>query len=182
MKKKSLSVWHSLLCLLFIYPLFLFNADAQFTERDQSAIKFEASKSGYSMPANLERIVFEFVNQKRAENGLPPLVWSERAAEVARFHSANMATNSFFGHAGLDGKRVDDRADQMGLRNWRMIGENIAYNRGYSEPAARVVESWMRSPGHRKNILNSRWKETGIGIALTADGTYYFTQVFLLRN
>ena len=182
MKKNSLSVWHTFFCLLFIYPLFLFNTHAQFTEREQSPVKLETIGRRYLTSANLERLVFEFVNQKRTENGLPALVWSEQAAEVARLHSSNMAANNFFSHAGLDGKRVDARADRMGLRNWRMIGENIAYNRGYGEPVARAVESWMRSPGHRKNILNSRWKETGIGIAVTADGTYYFTQIFLLRN
>lgn len=182
MKKNSLSVWYFLFCLLFIYPFFLLNTHAQFTERGQSAVKFETSKTSYATAANLERMVFELINQKRAENGLLPLIWSVRAAEVARLHSNDMAANNFFGHSGLDGKRVEDRADRMGLRSWRRIGENIAYNRGYSEPAARVVESWMRSPGHRNNILNSRWKETGIGIAVTTSGTYYFTQVFLLRS
>lgn len=182
MKNKSLSVWHLLFCLLFIYPFFLLNAEAQFIERGQASVKFENPKTSYSTPANLERMVFEFINRKRAENNLPPLIWSERAAEVARFHSNDMAANNFFSHVDPDGKTVGDRADRMGLRNWRRIGENIAYNRGYSEPAARVVESWMRSPGHRNNILNSRWKETGIGIAVTTGGTYYFTQVFLLRS
>jgi uncharacterized protein YkwD len=40
----------------------------------------------------------------------------------------------------------------------------------------------MRSQGHRENLLDTRWKESGIGIAVASDGSYYFTQVFLLRR
>lgn len=180
MKKNSLSAWHIFFCLLFIHLLFSPNINAQFIESSQSVVKLETTS--YLTSANLERLVFELINQKRAENGLPPLVWSEQAAKVARLHSTDMATKNFFSHTGLNGKRVNDRADEMGLRNWQMIGENIAYNRGYRQPAASVVDSWMQSPGHRKNILNNRWKETGIGISIASDGTYFFTQVFLLRD
>jgi uncharacterized protein YkwD len=45
-----------------------------------------------------------------------------------------------------------------------------------------AVERWMKSPKHRENLLSSRWKESGIGIAVTGNGTYYFTEVFLLRK
>lgn len=77
---------------------------------------------------------------------------------------------------------INNRADSVGLSKWRSIGENIAYNRGYANPLEFAVEGWMKSPAHRDNILNNRWQESGIGIAILADGTYFFTQVFLLRK
>jgi uncharacterized protein YkwD len=77
---------------------------------------------------------------------------------------------------------VNDRADSFGISKWRAVGENIAYNRGYANPIEFAVDRWMHSPGHRENILNARWKESGIGIAITQDGAYYFTQVFLQRK
>jgi uncharacterized protein YkwD len=63
-----------------------------------------------------------------------------------------------------------------------MIGENIAYMRGYDDPATLAIEKWMESTAHRKNLLGSNWKESAVGVAITADGTYYMTQVFLLRK
>ncbi len=138
--------------------------------------------TGKSAAAGFERSVFDLINRKRAEAGLKILVWNDDAAKIARMHSENMANYTFFDHAGRDGKMVNNRADAVGLTKWRSIGENIAYNRGYATPLEFVVESWMKSVGHRTNILNNGWQETGIGIAVTTDGTYYFTQVFLLRK
>ncbi len=129
-----------------------------------------------------ERQAFEEINRQRATMNLQPLVWSDDAAKIARLHSENMANFKFFSHEGLDGLMVSDRADSCGISKWRAIGENIAYNRGYANPIEFAVERWMQSPGHRENILNERWKESGIGVAITEDGTYYFTQVFLQRK
>ncbi len=130
----------------------------------------------------LEREAFELINQQRAKLNLKSLTWSDEVAKIARTHSENMANFNFFSHSDLNGLRVDDRADIFGVRKWRAIGENIAYNRGYENPAEFAVERWMKSVSHRENLLNSRWKESGIGIAVTKNGTYYFTEVFLLRK
>ena len=130
----------------------------------------------------LEKKVFDLINEQRAENGLSELDWSDEVAEIARLHSENMANFSFFSHTDLDGLMVNDRADLLGIKKWRAIGENIAFNHGYKNPAESAVQRWMQSPTHRENLLNNRWRESGIGIAVTEDGTYYFTEVFLLRK
>ena len=77
---------------------------------------------------------------------------------------------------------VDERADRLGLGAWRSIGENIAYMRGFDDPAALAVEKWLESAAHRKNLLGPNWKESAVGVAVTEDGTYYMTEVFLLRK
>ena len=102
-------------------------------------------------------------------------------AKVARLHSGNMAKFKFFAHEGQDGFNVNDRADSFGFYNWMALGENIAFNRGYENPVAKACDSWMKSPGHRDNMLNKRWKEAAIGVAVTEDGTVYFTNVFMVR-
>ena len=130
----------------------------------------------------LERKVFEMLNTERRSQGLTELEWNEDVAAVARMHSNNMAEAKFFSHRGSDGSMVDDRADRVGLGSWRTIGENIAYMRGFDDPAALAVEKWMESTAHRKNLLGPNWKESAVGVAITADGTYYLTQVFLLRK
>ncbi len=130
----------------------------------------------------LEHQVFDLINKQRVRSGLSVLEWNDDIAEMARQHSENMANYKFFSHTDLKGLMVNDRADASGIKKWQAIGENIAYNRGYENPALFAVERWMQSPSHRENLLSNRWKESGIGIAVTADGTYYFTEVFILRK
>ena len=77
---------------------------------------------------------------------------------------------------------VDNRAEDLGVRDWKAIGENIAYMKGYADPVAIAVEKWMESPAHKQNLLNASWVESGIGVAVAADGSYYFTQVFMIRK
>lgn len=130
----------------------------------------------------LERRVFDLVNIERTSRGLRPLIWIDEAAATARDHSRHMAENSYLGHRDLAGKGVGDRSRKFGVKDWRWIGENIAWVSGQDDPATRVIECWMGSRGHRENILRSKFREGGIGMALAADGKYYFTQVFVLRQ
>lgn len=130
----------------------------------------------------LERAAFAQINQQRAAQGLPSLLWSEEVARVARLHSQNMANYKFFSHQGLDGKMVNDRADSTGLTKWRAIGENIAFMKGYQSPVNAAVQGWMNSPSHKRNLLGQTWKESAVGVAVAPDGSYYFTQVFLERR
>ena len=132
--------------------------------------------------ASVEHIAFGMINQKRAENGLRPLAWSGELANIARLHSQNMAEFKFFSHRGVDNKMVSDRADNAGLGKWRAIGENIAFNRGYQDPVGKAVELWLDSPSHRHNLMDDNWKESAVGVAVAPNGSYYFTQVFLLRK
>ena len=131
---------------------------------------------------DLERQAFQLINEKRREQRLKSLEWNETIAKIARLHSQNMANHKFFSHTGLDGSMVSDRADKSGLNKWRAIGENIAYNRGYEQPIEFAVERWMQSPSHKRNLLDEQWRESAVGIFVTPEGTYYFTQVFLLRK
>lgn len=154
-------------------------ADAR-TSRERSGSD-ETSGKGLSSSAELEKQVFDLINRQRRSRGLKNLKWNTKVADVARGHSREMALYDYFSHTGLDGRLVDKRAMDVGLSNWSSIGENIAYLRGYDDPAQYAVERWMLSPSHRENLLDPRWKETGIGLAITRDGTFYFTQVFMVE-
>lgn len=144
-----------------------------------------ADNNGAKKPVtvfDLERKAFALLNFQRKIQGLPALEWSEDLAQIARIHSEDMANKNYFSHVSSDGSQVNKRADQLGVRHWRAIGENIAYNRGFANPIEFAVERWMQSPSHKQNLLSGQWKESGVGIAVTKDGTYYFTQVFILRK
>ena len=150
-------------------------------ERQRIVGKNKSDDNNGKLLSQLERQAFDILNQRRNENGLSPIKWSEDMAKIARIHSQDMAQYSYFSHAGRGGKMVNDRADLLGFSDWQAIGENIAFNRGYEKPAEFACEGWMKSSAHRENILNARWKEAGIGVALAVDGSYYFTEVFILK-
>lgn len=148
--------------------------NVKYTPRDESRAESSSASS-------LERRAFDILNEQRANNNLPPLRWSNEAAEVARLHSENMAHDRFFSHQGQDGSTVNSRAHALGVRGWSSIGENIAFNKGFRKPVEMACQQWMTSPGHRKNIMDRGWTESGIGAATAADGSVYFTQVFISR-
>lgn len=142
----------------------------------------EAPKANFSITAEqgfeFEREAFTQLNQKRIENGMPELRWSDDLARLARVHSQDMADNKYFSHRGKDGSMVDNRADTLGIRGWLAIGENIAFMRGFADPVGVAVKQWMASSSHRRNLLSEQWTETAVGLAVAPDGSFYFTQVF----
>ena len=123
--------------------------------------------------------VFTLVNETRAKQGLSLLAWDEKAALMANSHANNMAAARFFNHLDPQGRDAVTRARAAGLSGWRALSENIAYNKGYDQPADFAVERWLISAGHRASIMTATFTHTAVGVAVSADGRIYFTQVFL---
>ncbi len=129
----------------------------------------------------IERRAFEKTNQVRVENGLAPLAWDADLCRMARDHSESMVRQGYFGHETLEGLQLKDRARATGIPRFRVIGENIAYNKGYEDPGGFAVERWMISPGHRANILYIGFQASAIGSYVSTDGSVYLTQVLIAR-
>ena len=116
--------------------------------------------------ATYEAEVVELVNQRRAEEGLPPMKLVSALTDAARYHAADMAEDQYFSHPSQD--RIDgnlstvcswsDRIKSFYTGYWT-LGENIAW--GYASPEE-VMQGWMESPGHRGNILGN-YAEIGVG-------------------
>lgn len=118
-----------------------------------------------------ERQVLDLVNVSRYRYKLPPLTWNEMAAQVARKHSLDMETHDFFDHvSATSGSDPFDRLKEANIR-YSMAGENIAA--GYTD-AIEAHESWMNSPGHRKNVLEKGFTQLGVGVV-----SDYYTETFL---
>ncbi len=122
----------------------------------------------------VEQVAFNQINAYRASKGLTGLIWNADVATVARLHSQAMAEGRVpFGHDGFE-----ERADLLEQRlRVNGLAENVAYN-DYPDPSTTAVESWIESTGHRRNIENASYTQTGMGVALSSDGAYYFTQLF----
>lgn len=130
---------------------------------------------------DIERRAFEQTNRVREENGLPPLVWDASLCRMARLQSETMARQGFISHVSTDGARLRDRAREVGILHFSVLGENVAYNSGYEDPGGFAVERWMLSSGHRANILYAGFKAMAIGTFVGADGSVYLSQVFITR-
>lgn len=117
--------------------------------------------------------ILHYINEYRVAHGLNTLKMNEQVSEEARLHSRNMAIHRIgFGHIGF-GKRIERLYKRVG--NCQGGAENVAYN---YKSAKTVVSEWIKSPGHRRNIVGN-YNLTGIGIARDAQGKPYYTQIFL---
>jgi uncharacterized protein YkwD len=128
--------------------------------------------------SSIEQAVFNKINQYRQGRNLPPLTWNNSISSQARIHSQNMASGAVpFSHNGFQ-QRVQEIAKVI---PYSAAAENVAYNRGYADPAANAVQGWLNSSGHLRNILGS-YNLTGIGVARNSRGEYYFTQIFIRKR
>ncbi|MEU6645033.1 CAP domain-containing protein [Saccharomonospora sp. NPDC046836] len=110
------------------------------------------------------------MNAERADAGCAAVTIDSRLAAAAQAHSDDMAQNEYLDHTSQDGTSFDKRMRQHGYP--RPAAENIAM--GLSSAQA-VMDAWMSSDGHRRNILNC--DITAIGVGLNANG-WYWTQAF----
>jgi uncharacterized protein YkwD len=137
---------------------------------------FSAPSVGSSSVAALESGVLRQLNAVRAGHGLVPFRVNTRLAAAAEQHSREMADDGYFDHHSFDGTSFSARLANWypvaGFRSWS-VGENLLWWSPTVEPSG-AVAAWMRSPTHRANILNSGWREIGIGVvhAASAGGTY----------
>jgi uncharacterized protein YkwD len=113
----------------------------------------------------LERQVLAELNEVRRAHGLRSLRRSAPLSIAADRHSRAMGRHGFFEHESRDGssfwRRVKRFYDSRGYRSWS-VGENLLWSTPGLD-AARAVELWLKSPGHRRNILTPRWREIGLG-------------------
>ena len=121
-----------------------------------------------------EQEVIDLVNQQRAANGCGALAANPQLMTAARLHSQDQAAHRKMSHDGSDGSTLAQRVSRAGYPGGN-LAENVAY--GYETPAD-VMDGWMHSDGHRRNILNCTYRDIGVGVAEGSDGRLYWTQDF----
>ncbi len=110
------------------------------------------------------------VNRERARHGEPALHWNERLVESAQAHTESMAFGDYFAHVGPGGETPLTRMRRTGYISRSTgagyeVGENIAWGSLWLGTPRAIVAAWMASPGHRANILDRRFRDTGIGVS-----------------
>ncbi len=121
--------------------------------------------------------ILRLVNKERKSGGYcgetfyqaaKDLKWNKELEQVAIMHSKDMFNRIYFDHASPEGKKVQDRVEVVDY-SWIYLGENLAYG---AITEVEVVQEWMSSPGHCRNILNPNFTEMGVGVT-----GLYWTQV-----
>lgn len=115
------------------------------------------------------------INAERAKKRLAPLRASNTLMQVADFYSCRLIDGRFFDHVDpFDGSTVDTRATDFGYA-FQKVGENLAAGHKSAKDA---LSAWMESPGHRANLLDPSFTETGIAVKTGGDYGWYWVQEF----
>ena len=107
-----------------------------------------------------EQKMVNMINQERIAAGVSPLKVDLRLASVGRAKAKDLETNNYFSHTSPTYGSPWAMMQQVGLTvGW--AGENI----GKTQSVESAMAGFMRSPGHKANILDPRFTHVGIGIA-----------------
>ncbi|WP_299121012.1 CAP domain-containing protein [uncultured Tenacibaculum sp.] len=120
--------------------------------------------------AEITQQIHKLVNQHRVSKGKSELTFSNEASVIALKHTKYMIGLNQINH-----DKSDDRFKELqNLDNAMAFAENVA---ALQKTAEEVVNAWLNSNGHRKNI-EGNYTHTGIGVEKNSAGHYYFTQLF----
>ncbi len=161
--------------ILFLSAAILAGTQASACSKALSGGTSSAPAATVKNTGDVEEDILHYVNKFRKSKGLPALKMNETISVEARSHSKAMANGrTGFGHNGFE-DRIDDISKKLGRVNG--AAENVAYGNLSAEA---VVDGWIKSPGHRKNMLGN-FNLIGIGTARGKGNIVYFTQIFISK-
>lgn len=166
--------------LLFLLPVLLIVQNTTTCNKNLYPVKNVGNSTSdnpatdVSIDSAIQQILY-YTNVERQKANLSPLVKNDKLMAAAANYAALMADEGEFSH-NINGN-LPNRCAAVNY-TWRYIGENIAANT-ILNGAVTVGSQWMKSSGHRANILNSNFTEIGIGIAYSKKtNIYYYCQDF----
>jgi uncharacterized protein YkwD len=130
-----------------------------------SAVDTEPSQTSASTTRSS---VLCLVNAQRSNHGLTKLKTNGQLGGIASDFAQLMVSEGFFSHVSPSGSTLTSRVRRSGYlrgaRTWA-AAENIGYGTSSMSTPRAIVRSWMDSAAHRKNILDARFRDAGIGVA-----------------
>jgi uncharacterized protein YkwD len=160
---------------VILLPVDAYSLNAMTSNRDNS---ISANKPQVNKPILLAQSTYDsellaLTNAERSKAGLPSLRLSTKLGQAGQNHAVDMVQKNFFSHTGSNGSQPWDRAKAVGY-SYSSIGENIAAG---NKTPAETINQWMRSPGHRSNILSRKYTEIGFGY--TSNPSYQYESVWV---
>lgn len=132
---------------------------------------------GLGTAKSIDDEIVRLTNAERSKHGLPQLASDSQLSRVARYKCADMRDKNYFSHTSPTYGDPFNMMRSFGV-TYRSGAENIAAGQRTAED---VVQAWMNSPSHRKNILNGTYTHMGTGYASGGDYGHYWTQLFIAR-
>ena len=126
--------------------------------------------------------IIRLTNSTRVQNGLQQLAENQLLNDIAEERVRDMFEKQYFGHVSTTGEGVSDVAQRAGYR-YKVIAENIASGRFLNNQ--KIIDGWLQSPGHRKNMLSRDIQEIGVAVAegtMQGQNTFIAVQVFGLQS
>ncbi|WP_235753864.1 CAP domain-containing protein [Psychrobacillus sp. INOP01] len=131
----------------------------------------EEAKEEVKVTSEIQQVV-DLTNKERAKAGLKALQIDTKLTQSAQAKSQDMKNKNYFSHTSPTYGSPFDQMKSFGV-TYKSAAENIAM--GQRTPAE-VVDAWMKSPGHKANIMNASYTHIGVGLS---DSGYYWTQQFI---
>lgn len=146
-------------------------------------LSFTPIKPAVQSTRRFKREFLERINKARAAGcncgatympPAPPLIWNDELEDAAKGHAEDMSDHNYFSHTSRDGRSMSDRAiaagyGYKGFKSYA-VGENIAQGQ---MSIAEVMDGWLKSEGHCRNLMNPSFKEIGV-----AEADHYWVQDF----
>lgn len=145
---------------------------AQQQPKQQENTQAQTEKQTTGNISQVAQQVIDLTNEQRSKNGLPALKADPQLSNVAQTKSNDMREKGYFSHTSPTYGSPFDMMRDFGV-SYRTAGENIAQGQ---RTAQEVVQAWMDSEGHRKNILSRDF--THIGVGYDQNG-HHWTQMFI---
>ena len=126
--------------------------------------------------------IITLTNNARAQSGLPPLKENQLLDAIAESRANDMLEKQYFAHVSPTGQQVSDIAQSVGYR-YEVIAENIGSGDFYTNQ--KIIDNWMQSPGHRRNILSTEVEDIGAAVLkgkMKGVETYITVQIFGLQS
>ncbi|ETT82672.1 CAP domain-containing protein [Viridibacillus sp. FSL R5-0477] len=157
------------------FAQYIYNGNLYKKGKLKSPFKKEPVKKPETKPLTFSEQVVNLMNVERKKVGVEPLKIDKRLEKTATLKSEDMRDLQYFSHTSPTYGSPFDMMRKYGI-SYYYAGENIAA--GKSTPEA-VMNSWMNSPGHKANMLNSRFTHIGVGYANGGPYRHYWTQQFI---
>lgn len=130
----------------------------------KSSISTENASRAFSEDSGrlLAEDIIDATNKERIALGLLPLTVDVTLMQSAQHKNNDMIVRQYFEHVSPDGKSVSDLGTEFGYQ-YIIMGENLAL--GAFTDSADLVTAWMKSPGHRANIVSTKYQDIGVAVA-----------------
>jgi uncharacterized protein YkwD len=138
---------------------------------------YETVKNYIFPPETPTEGILRLTNDHRKAHKMPELLRNDKLAESAQQHAEEMsgvAPSGKFAHFSHEGAM--ERFERTGLACIN-CAENLARVHGHDDIPAAVVNGWIESPGHRRNLVGP-FNVCGIGVSTNGEGVTFVSQLY----